>query len=128
MVHHADNDFAPVAYLEFKKLDLQDKNPEEIHQDDEVMKRLIESKKISSLRNDADYLSTFDPLPISALLNLPASKSHSAPYLFALTDSFLTTKYLSTSDFPSDLETLSIVEAQDTDQLSNLLDFLSSLL
>ena len=48
MVHHADNDFAPVAYLEFKKLDLQDKNPEEIHQDDEVMKRLIESKKISS--------------------------------------------------------------------------------
>ena len=100
------------------------------------MKRLIDSKKISTQRNDADYLSTFDPLPISVSLNLPpASLSHSAPpSLFSLTDTFLTTKYLSTSDFPSPLPSPSLAEseaeavAEDTEQLIHLLDSFSSLL
>jgi len=97
------------------------------------MKRLIESKKISTQRNDADYLSSFYPLPISAPLDFPASLSHSAtPSLFSLTDTFLTTKYLSTADFASPLSSPSLAEAEaiaeDTEQLRPLLDSLSTLL
>ena len=44
VVHHDKNEFAPVAYLEYKTLEVIEKGVEEKEMDREVMERLIKEK------------------------------------------------------------------------------------
>lgn len=44
-MHHEDNDFAPVAYLKFKNLQLEVKSEEDKILQEELMNELIKKKK-----------------------------------------------------------------------------------
>ena len=60
VVHHEDNDFAPVAYLKFKNLQLEEKSEEDkiLHQ--ELMNEMIKKRKPVINSEPSDRINHFD--------------------------------------------------------------------
>jgi len=59
-VHHEDNDFAPVAYLKFKNLQLEEKSEEVKKLHEEFMNELIKKRKAVINNEPTDRINHFE--------------------------------------------------------------------
>ncbi len=59
-MHHEDNDFAPVAYLKFKNLQLEDKSEEVKILHEELMNELIKKRKAVINHETTDRINHFE--------------------------------------------------------------------
>ena len=59
-MHHEDNDFAPVAYLKFKNLQLEEKSEEVKKLHEEFMNELIKKRKAVINNEPTDRINHFE--------------------------------------------------------------------